>query len=401
MNRRLFAAILSLLLVLLLGVAVATAQGPSEKGTDVPDVATNSEEINGDISSQAAVGTAFTYQGRLTDNGNPANGIYDFVFSLYNAEIGGVQLADNIFLNNIEVNDGYFTAQVDFGSNVFNGDSLYLQIGIRPGNSDGTYTELTPRRTISPAPYAIYAERVSSLMAADGNPINALSVDNNGKIGVGTTAPQHKLHVLGDRIRLENGGKRVDLRADGSQVDIQTETSDLYLRSTGTGHDVIINPRVEDGNIGIGTQNPTAKLDVSGTVNIDGNVGIGTQNPAGKLDVNGTVKIKGKAPILIKRFENKGNNANFPVGVHANDYECVATGWTADFDVWDGEHGDFFVWTYTDNAGWWRARVQFFSEYWHENPDVDIVCFKKELVEYEGNRKSNSADTLSGGCCDD
>ena len=28
------------------------------------------------------MGTAFTYQGRLTDNGQPANGPYDFIFSL-------------------------------------------------------------------------------------------------------------------------------------------------------------------------------------------------------------------------------------------------------------------------------------------------------------------------------
>ena len=29
------------------------------------------------------MGTAFTYQGRLTDGGSPANGPYDFEFELY------------------------------------------------------------------------------------------------------------------------------------------------------------------------------------------------------------------------------------------------------------------------------------------------------------------------------
>ncbi len=29
------------------------------------------------------VSTAFTYQGRLVDGGNPANGLYDFEFTLY------------------------------------------------------------------------------------------------------------------------------------------------------------------------------------------------------------------------------------------------------------------------------------------------------------------------------
>jgi hypothetical protein len=33
----------------------------------------------------ASVGTAFTYQGRLTDGGTPANGTYDLRFRLFNA----------------------------------------------------------------------------------------------------------------------------------------------------------------------------------------------------------------------------------------------------------------------------------------------------------------------------
>ncbi|MDB6016144.1 MAG: Alpha-tubulin suppressor and related protein-like protein, partial [Pedosphaera sp.] len=38
-----------------------------------------------------AQGTAFTYQGRLVDNSNPANGIYDFRFSLFDNSTGGTQ----------------------------------------------------------------------------------------------------------------------------------------------------------------------------------------------------------------------------------------------------------------------------------------------------------------------
>lgn len=33
--------------------------------------------------SQTLAGNAFTYQGYLTDGGSPANGFYDFSFSLY------------------------------------------------------------------------------------------------------------------------------------------------------------------------------------------------------------------------------------------------------------------------------------------------------------------------------
>ena len=40
-----------------------------------------------------AQGTAFTYQGRLADNGAPANGAYDFQFTIFDALSGGNSLA--------------------------------------------------------------------------------------------------------------------------------------------------------------------------------------------------------------------------------------------------------------------------------------------------------------------
>jgi hypothetical protein len=33
--------------------------------------------------------TAFTYQGQLTDNGSPANGLYDFTFQLFDGATNG------------------------------------------------------------------------------------------------------------------------------------------------------------------------------------------------------------------------------------------------------------------------------------------------------------------------
>jgi len=39
-------------------------------------------------------GTAFTYQGRLTDGGSPANGGYDLRFSIYDASPMAIKPAD-------------------------------------------------------------------------------------------------------------------------------------------------------------------------------------------------------------------------------------------------------------------------------------------------------------------
>ena len=47
-------------------------------------------EPQGNVSiQQIPMGTAFTYQGRLTDGGDLANGTYNFIFALYDVGVGG------------------------------------------------------------------------------------------------------------------------------------------------------------------------------------------------------------------------------------------------------------------------------------------------------------------------
>jgi len=48
------------------------------------------------LQAASPLGTAFTYQGRLTDNGSLANGNYDLRFSLYDAVIAGGQIGPDL-----------------------------------------------------------------------------------------------------------------------------------------------------------------------------------------------------------------------------------------------------------------------------------------------------------------
>jgi hypothetical protein len=104
----------------------------------------------------ALLGTAFTYQGYLTESGSPADGEYDFRFSLYDEATAGNLVGSTQDLGDITVVDGLFGVELDFGP-VFGDAALWLEIGVRPGDEGGTYDTLDPRQRLTPTPFAMYA----------------------------------------------------------------------------------------------------------------------------------------------------------------------------------------------------------------------------------------------------
>ncbi len=113
-----------------------------------------------------AQSTAFTYQGRLTDQNAPANGTYDFKFKLFD-EAEAQQGAD-VEKADVQVTNGVFTVQLDFGA-VFDGGQLYLEMAVRPGTSAGAdpYTTLTPRQELLSTPYAVTSANFTGNLGGD------------------------------------------------------------------------------------------------------------------------------------------------------------------------------------------------------------------------------------------
>src|SRR6201988_5536543 len=101
-----------------------------------------------------AQSTGFTYQGRLNDANQVANGNYDFEFRLFTALTGGTPDGTPREVLNVPVSNGVFTVLVDFGAGAFPGADRFLQIAVRPAGG-GAFKTLTPRQQITLTPYAI------------------------------------------------------------------------------------------------------------------------------------------------------------------------------------------------------------------------------------------------------
>ena len=107
--------------------------------------------------------TTFTYQGRLLQAGTPANGNFDLRFALFQTEVGEVPSAPSLTNYGVTVSGGLFTANLDFGTNVFSAAKSWLEIAVRFTADAGPFTTLTPRQLLTPTPFSIYTLRAESL----------------------------------------------------------------------------------------------------------------------------------------------------------------------------------------------------------------------------------------------
>jgi len=186
-----------------------------------------------ELAGAAPMGTAFTYQSRLIDANKPADGLYDLRFRLYDANVAGTQKGSTITVNELDVVDGSFIVYLDFGSDVFDGDACWLEIGVRP-NGGGSFTTLSPRQEITPTPYALQTR--------------GIFVDNAGDVGIGTASPTAKLDVNGTiktaaiyetliwlSVEFNSNWMSVAMSADGTKQTAVVYDGQIYV-STDSGN---------------------------------------------------------------------------------------------------------------------------------------------------------------------
>src|SRR4051794_2679733 len=144
--------------------------------------------LNPGLAPLLAQGTAFTYQGRLNNNGAPANGSYDLQFAIFNAPVGGSQIGVPLTTNAVAVSNGLFTVGLDFGAGVFNtGAGRWLFLSVRSNGVAG-FTTLAPPQPITSAPYAVQALSAGTAAIVTGN-VSASQITGTlaaSNIGAGT-----------------------------------------------------------------------------------------------------------------------------------------------------------------------------------------------------------------------
>lgn len=254
--------------------------------------------------------SSFSYQGHFRQNSVPANGNYYFEFALYDQPTFGSQVGSTLILDPVAVSDGVFTVSLDFG-NLFNGSDRYLEIRVRPSGG-GPLNVLTPRQLIANAPNALNANSLGGLPAASyirnstTQQTNAnLNIGGNavigGNIGVGTNTPAANLNIVGTQppdavgigtpgvhatdaltILGARGGRSGEAGQGGDGAEIYVRagdggTSPQGSIAEGQGGSITLQPGFsgnpdkqgklllapEGGNVGVGTTNPSAKLDVT------------------------------------------------------------------------------------------------------------------------------------------
>ena len=203
---------------------------------------------------------SFTYQGKLTAGGIAANGQYDLQFRLYDGDTGGTQQGLVASLNNVQITNGIFTVELDFGPGAITPGQRWIEMEVRPGASTGAYNLLAPRQKITEAPYSTLSGRGMSTDFADAA---------NDANTVGGISPAQLIQEGDSRLT----DARQPLPGDASYV----QTSPSSPQSG--GFDVLGNGKVGSSLTVLGATFLNSSLSVGGSITGDGS-GVTNINPS-------------------------------------------------------------------------------------------------------------------------
>ena len=142
-----------------------------------------------------------------------------------------------------------------------------------------------------------------------------MSIDTIGNVGIGTTIPQQMLHIVSGNILISRTSNRAPGSANGSLLFGDTVTT---LNPYGEWGIEYVNSDTARSGLNFWRPWTTSHVGANHCLFLkdNGNIGIGTDNPQAKLAVNGE--------ILAKSVRVNTSNTYWPDYVFGNDYNLMS-----------------------------------------------------------------------------
>jgi hypothetical protein len=311
--------------------------------------------------------TSILYQGRLADNGTPANGPFDMTFQVFNASTGGTALTTAIFVPRVQVTNGVFSTLVNIPPSVWNAGRTYLECAV--GFPVTVPIVLSPRQPVQPTPKAIWAlladavpwSGITGIPASITNPpwaqVGSDLAYTGGRVGIGVSPPAAPLHVRSGSAGItpqsgvlaafegSNGGYLSLLSANGS------ETGILFGRpAVGTAGAGIIynNPRTPGGlQFRTDTNNTRLTIANTGAAAFTGTVtapNFAYASPITSSEMVAYISFRARNGTPVRNIAAVGEGAGFDNGVSNEQL-------TAELDLPNGATLTNLRFYFYDNSG--------------------------------------------------
>ena len=170
-------------------------------------------------------------------------------------------------------------------------------LSMTAGSAGGTEIRLLPNTTAGFA--RINVGNTNQPLDFQMNSSTKVTITQAGNVGIGTASPTRKLTVVGD----------IGILNDGSDSIV----SNLYIGNAANTRAYNFQPNAAGTNLALWGYNSSNNWQNLVNFNYDGNVGIGTTTPNAKLDVNGNVYATSFTGLLYgtASYATNATNASF------------------------------------------------------------------------------------------